>query len=117
MQDALEFGFCGPCPTDAPSWAPSASPTNQPTSSPTISPTVSPTMAPTTLAPTMVPTTAQPTMFPTGALDECEVEPPSCTIDPNDGLDRVTFCLEIGGLQSEECVLVENVRILIVLGT
>lgn len=64
----------------------------------------------------MVPTTAQPTMTPTGSLDGCDVEPPTCTLVPDDEDDRVTFCLVIGGLQSEECVRVEEVRILLELG-
>ena len=73
-------------------------------------------MVPTTATPTVVPTTAEPTMSPTGYLDECEEEPPSCSLDPDDGEDRVTFCLVIGGKQSEECVLLEEVRILLDLG-
>ena len=48
-------------------------------------------------------------MAPTGALDGCEVEPPSCTLSPPDGADRVTFCLVIGDIQVELCVLTENV--------
>ena len=116
VQDALEFGFCGSCPTEAPSWAPSVLPTAQPSSNPTASPTAPPSMPPTTATPTMVPTTAQPTMSPTGFLDGCDVEPPSCSVEPDDGEDRVTFCLVIVGLESEECVLIENVRVLLDLG-
>ena len=63
-----------------------------------------------------MPTTAEPTISPTGYLDDCEEEPPRCSLDPDDGEDRVTFCLVIGGQQSEECVLVEEVRILLSLG-
>ena len=116
VQEALKFGFCGPCPTDSPSRAPSSPPTNQPSVGPTVSPSSQPTVVPTTAAPTMVPTTGQPTMSPTGSLDACEAEPPSCTLDPDDGEDRVTFCLAVGEIQSEACVLVEEVRVLLQLG-
>ena len=50
-------------------------------------------------------------------LENCEDEPPSCTLDPDDGEDRVTFCVEFGGQQEEVCVLVENVDALLAIGT
>ena len=90
---ALEFGVCGECPSEAPSM----SPTRQPTGMPSVTPTSAPTAAP------------------TGALDLCELVPPSCTIEPDDGEDRVTFCLVIV-IQIERCVLEQNVRSLISLG-
>lgn len=56
-------------------------------------------------APTLVPT-----MPPTGALDGCEIEPPSCALSPPDEADRVAFCLVIGETQVELCVRIENVQ-------
>lgn len=95
---------------------PTDQPTVAPTGKPTRTPTRMPTLAPTTGSPTPVPTTVEPTMSPTGFLDSCAEEPPSCTLEPDDGKDRVTFCLKLGDEQSEECVLVENVQILLDLG-
>lgn len=116
VQDALDFGFCGECPTDAPSSNPTNLPTTQPTIAPTKFPTRQPTVAPTTGTPTMVPTTGQPTMSPSGFLDSCDEEPPSCTLTPDDGEDRVIFCLQFGDKQSEQCVLLEAVQGLLDLG-
>lgn len=108
---ALEFGFCGVCPTASPSSSPSIRPTQQPS----LVPTTRPTLAPTSSVPTLRPSTGRPTTSPTGFLDSCPVEPPTCT-EPDDGQDRVIFCIQLGALLSEECVLVEDVQTLLDLG-
>jgi len=86
VQDALDLGFCGECPSKSPS---------------------SP--------PTKVPT-ALPTLAPTGALDDCDLDPPSCELDPSDDADRVTFCFVFGSVQVEICAKVDNIQTLLGLG-
>ncbi|CAB9519918.1 ECF subfamily RNA polymerase sigma-24 subunit [Seminavis robusta] len=109
VQGALEFGFCGECPSPSPSSPPTGLPTEMPT---TLTPTIQPTQIPTTLVPSFSPTLA-PTIDP---LEICEEEPPPCTLDPDDGEDRVTFCVQFGGQQEEVCVFVGNVDDLLAIG-
>lgn len=99
VQEALGAGFCGECPT----LTPSASPSELPSSSPTLSPTESPSLTP----------TSAPSMVPTGALDDCPVDPPTCEVVPDDGEERVVFCVVIGGVQFERCVVKEVVKYLL----
>ena len=86
VQETLYLGFCGECPTLTPSSTPSEGPSSFPTPAPT------------------------------EPLDGCEVEPPSCSLTPPDGADRVTFCLLLGNTTIELCVIIENVPRLLDLG-
>lgn len=49
-------------------------------------------------------------------LEGCEIEPPSCSIAPDGGADRVVVCIEFGRTQAELCILLANVQIMLDLG-
>ena len=109
VPEAIDEGaICGECPSDAPSDSPTDVPAGSPSSSPSNKPSKQP---------AIVPTAGQPTQSPTGPLEGCPLPPPpSCIVDPDDGEERVTFCLQLGDKETEECVLVENVQTLLDLG-
>ena len=132
MQAVLESGAgdCGLCPLEAPSGAPSGIPSLAPSGAPsgdssgapsgdssgvpsriaTRAPSIQPSGLPITETPSLLPTGVEPTESPTGALDQCEEPPPIC----DEG--KVTFCIVIGDEQSEQCVPIENVQLLLDLG-
>jgi hypothetical protein len=90
VQPGLEIGgFCGPCPTDSPTFSPSDAPTiatPEPTDYPTAGPTAA-TPAP-TLSPTAAPTTPEPTPAPTTPAPTFECDP----VTPCDDGTGVEFC-------------------------
>lgn len=86
MQEALQLGYCGECPTPAPTNSPSALPSSEPS------------------------------FTPTTFTENCEEEPPTCVLFPGDLVDRVVFCVQFGDEQAEVCVAVENVKLLLEFG-